>query len=89
MVSADSACAAVGFKAEKVSSQIKPGYVSAAIAQHAKRPHCAADNFVKAVGWLLLAEYLNVAAVSVLVRLRVTEPKLAKKNGAWNAQTRW
>ena len=55
---------AVGFKAEKVSSQIKLRYVAATIAQHAKRPHCAADDFVKAVGWLLLAENLNVAPIS-------------------------
>jgi hypothetical protein len=43
---------------------METGYVSAAIAQHAKRPHRAADNFVKAVGWLLLAEYFNVALVA-------------------------
>jgi len=37
MVSADSACVrAVGFKAKKVSSQIKLRYVAATIAQHAK-----------------------------------------------------
>ena len=62
MVSADSACVVLASRPKK--SQSKTRYVAATIAQHAKRPHCAVANFVKTVGWLLLAEYLNVAPVA-------------------------